>query len=372
MISIVINSLGRGGAERSVLILLEELRGKGVSAELILLRNTEVQYDLPQSLAPHVVSLGAASYAHAAWKLLGYYRTRKPSVIYAMMPQASLIAVATAALIGVRAVTSERTTPVLFYRNPIKRDLALAPHALASQTIFISRYALENGIPRSALARRISSHAVVLHNPVPVETPPARSGGERLVRARRIEQALASDRAPPLRILLATRLAPGKGVRNFLVEAGPWIKQANARLVIAGAGPLEASVRALALSLGLGDKVQMPGFMDNMSEAYRAADVLVLPSESEGFGRVGFEAYQHGCFVVGRPENCFFDEVAPGGTAWATVDTFADLPAALARLVANMTDSHRDIDDMQNALSSETHVTRFLSIIRGEANDRPH
>ncbi|MGH9679308.1 MAG: glycosyltransferase, partial [Candidatus Acidiferrales bacterium] len=83
----------------------------------------------------------------------------------------------------------------------------------------------------------------------------------------------------------------------------------GARLVFAGEGPLREELKEEARSLGLNGQVRFTGFANQteLPELYRAADLLVLPSEYEPFGLVVNEAMVCGCPVA------VSDRVGAGG-----------------------------------------------------------
>jgi glycosyltransferase involved in cell wall biosynthesis len=64
----------------------------------------------------------------------------------------------------------------------------------------------------------------------------------------------------------------------------------RATLVIVGDGPERANLAAAAASLGLGQRVIFAGQIENVRPFYAAADMLVLPSHSEGSPYVLLEA----------------------------------------------------------------------------------
>ncbi len=74
----------------------------------------------------------------------------------------------------------------------------------------------------------------------------------------------------------------------------------DARLMIAGAGPLESDLKKLADSEGVADRVIFLGSIDqaNLPAFYRAADVLVLASAREGMANVLLESLACGTPVV--------------------------------------------------------------------------
>ena len=69
-------------------------------------------------------------------------------------------------------------------------------------------------------------------------------------------------------------------------------------LWIAGVGPLEAKLKAMAQALGVEHRVRFLGWRTDPSALYRAADVCVFPSRYEPLGNVVIQAWAHGLPVV--------------------------------------------------------------------------
>jgi glycosyltransferase involved in cell wall biosynthesis len=95
------------------------------------------------------------------------------------------------------------------------------------------------------------------------------------------------------------RLVPIKGF-DLLVAALPAVLAhvPEARLVIIGDGPERGRLDAAARSLGIADRVAMPGARLDAVRLLSAADVLAAPSRNEGMGRVLVEAMALGVPVV--------------------------------------------------------------------------
>lgn len=72
----------------------------------------------------------------------------------------------------------------------------------------------------------------------------------------------------------------------------------EAYLWIAGAGPLEAKLKAMAEAMGVAGRVRFLGWRTDPSALYRAADVCVFPSRYEPLGNVVIQAWAHGLPVV--------------------------------------------------------------------------
>ncbi|MCB2062459.1 MAG: glycosyltransferase [Novosphingobium sp.] len=122
----------------------------------------------------------------------------------------------------------------------------------------------------------------------------------------------------------------------------------DCHLALAGTGEDEASLRSLADSLGLNDRVQFLGHVnhDLLPQLFSAADAVVLPSASEGLANVWVEALACGTpivvpdiggarEVVKSPEAGRIVERNPGAIAYAVREILADPPKqeAVARTV---------------------------------------
>lgn len=72
----------------------------------------------------------------------------------------------------------------------------------------------------------------------------------------------------------------------------------GAFLWIAGAGPEEGRLRALAEGLGISTRVRFLGWRTDASALYRTADVCLFPSRYEPLGNVVIQSWAHGLPVV--------------------------------------------------------------------------
>lgn len=363
MITVVINSLGRGGAELSIMLLVQELNRMGQAAQIVCLFTDPVEHEVPSDLAGAIVRLNARSMAQAVWRLYGHLRSRRPEQVYALMPQSNLAAVLCSRLLRLPVITSERTTPTLLYDASWKLFTALLPHALSDRAVFISRYALERGVPTRFLGALVRRNACVLLNPVSPLSPIQAGIRERPARIRRLRAAL--EGGDPVRLLIASRLHSSKGHRQFLAQASNCLRSGAIKLVIASEGAEASAVAADIARLGLGDHVTMGGFFTDMASIYAETDILVLSALTEGFGRVGFEAYQSGCLILGVPENSFQSEVLDETPAWKVIPDFTHLEDGLRQLLSSeIPVDGSDIAAMSAALAPRQHAEAFLDIVR--------
>jgi len=119
-------------------------------------------------------------------------------------------------------------------------------------------------------------------------------------------------------IVFSAKLQPWKRpldlVRAFARAAVP-----GSYLLLAGEGPLRPAIEKEVEQLGLKDRVKMLGFVNQsaLPEVYRAADVLVLPSDYEPFGVVVNEAMLCGCVpIVSDKVGARLDLVDAGSTGF--------------------------------------------------------
>ena len=124
-----------------------------------------------------------------------------------------------------------------------------------------------------------------------------------------IERSASVDRAT---VRAAWDAAPDDVVILFCAKLQAWKRPfdvlrafaksnpRNVRLVFAGDGPLYAQLVAEASSLGIEPRVRFLGFANQtqLPAIYKAADVMVLPSEYEPFAVVVNEAMCCGCPVI--------------------------------------------------------------------------
>jgi glycosyltransferase involved in cell wall biosynthesis len=69
--------------------------------------------------------------------------------------------------------------------------------------------------------------------------------------------------------------------------------------LVAGVGPDESSLKALAVELGIGNRVFFAGLLATTAKCYHAADVLLVTSHYEPFGLIVLEATACGIPVAG-------------------------------------------------------------------------
>lgn len=144
--------------------------------------------------------------------------------------------------------------------------------------------------------------------------------------------APAEPHAP--RVAYCGRLAPVKAVNRLLATLHVIRDDVpDAELWIAGEGPEEPALRALAQTLGLGDAVRFLGFQRDLPALLRQVDVVALSSRHEGMPMIVLEAGANAKPVV-APRVGGIPEVVRDGETGVLVDE--PTPEALARACVSL------------------------------------
>jgi glycosyltransferase involved in cell wall biosynthesis len=148
--------------------------------------------------------------------------------------------------------------------------------ALVANTADIEAWVLDQGWPADRV-RHIPNFAAAPANVTPVD-----------------RASLNTPEGVPLLLGLG-RLHPSKA-HDVSLKALTLIDDAH--LWIAGAGPLEGKLKALAAALGVAERVRFLGWREDASALYAAADVCLFPSRFEPLGNVVIQSWAHGLPVV--------------------------------------------------------------------------
>ncbi|MFB3778030.1 MAG: glycosyltransferase family 4 protein [Bryobacteraceae bacterium] len=148
-------------------------------------------------------------------------------------------------------------------------------------------------------------------------------------------ELLGEPRADPVRIVSVARFESPKD-HATLVRAMAMIRHLDWQADLIGGGPLQPQARALAGTLGVGERIRFLGYREDPAPVLARAQVFVLSSRSEGFPRSILEAMRARLAIVasrvgGVPE-ALEDSVngllvSPG--------TPEELASALARLIGD-------------------------------------
>ena len=125
----------------------------------------------------------------------------------------------------------------------------------------------------------------------------------------------ADPSAVPPRLLMVARFAAQKD-HATLFRALANLTDLDWTLDLVGAGPLEESVRALAGSLGLSERVRFLGMREDVPELIAGSQLYLLISHWEGFPRIILEALRGGLPVVASDVGGVREAVIDGETGF--------------------------------------------------------
>lgn len=307
-ILVITNRLTMGGAEQFVVRLSNEL-ARRQHRVLVVSSGGELE----ALLAPNLAHAHAPAGTQTPWGLWTLSRELRElldahaiEVIHANSPTTALAARLACGGRPIPIVTSAHNGKRWYDRGvpPIlTRVLARGSDRVVGVSEELTRYLIRNGLAQHK--------AQTIHNGIPCRPEPKEPRLKELIRS---ELALPLD--APL-ILCVARLHEVKGHRR-LIEALPGVleKHPDARLLIAGEGPLRPAIEARIEELGIGRSVQLLGNRQDVDRLLCAADVFCLPSDWEGLPLAVAEAMAAGLPVVATAVGGVPEIVEEGVTGW--------------------------------------------------------
>lgn len=144
--------------------------------------------------------------------------------------------------------------------------------------------------------------------------------------------------SPAVRVLTVCNLLPRKRVHALIQAFDSAFRDADAELVIAGAGSEYAALRSLAASLPSGPRITFLGPLtrEQVRGEMRRCSFFALASAAETFGVVLIEAMSCGKPVVSTASGGPSSIVDPGNGVLVPVDDTPALADALARMARDL------------------------------------
>jgi glycosyltransferase involved in cell wall biosynthesis len=319
---------GISGSEAHLLTLLPRLQERGWDIRFLMLHEHEPgAWDFARELTARGIPLDAIPLAAdvdpvAFFRIIGYLGRRRPTILHTHLVHADVYGQLTGAATGVPVRISTKHGFNEFREN---RGFALGDRAIAS--LAHAHIAISRGLARylSDVEGFDGESFEIVHYGIEPDGVP---------------RPLAADEP---RLLCVGRLIPIKGhivLLRALAEAR--LRVPGLRLDIAGRGPLEPALRALAKELELEEAVRFLGHVTPIQQAIEDTAVVVVPSLGEGFGMVALEAMERARPVIAAEigglgelvEDGVTGLLVPPGDAAALADALVrlagDLPGAAA------------------------------------------
>jgi glycosyltransferase involved in cell wall biosynthesis len=167
-------------------------------------------------------------------------------------------------------------------------------------------------------------------------------------------------------------LIPRKG-QGLVIEA--LSRLPDARLALAGSGEDEGRLRALAKRLGVEERVHFLGLVDHelLPHVLCAADVLVLPSASEGLANVWIEGLACGTPIVipdvGGAREIVSDETA-GRIAARSPEAIAAAVRDILAAPPTQAEVAEHVSRFSWGVNAENIVRFWMKVLRGEEADQ--
>ncbi len=348
-----------GGAERVALDLSSGFVDQGYDVDLVLV---EAKGDLLREVHKDVsiVDLGARRVATSLLPLRRYLSSREPDILYSMMTEPNLIAIAAHRLASTdtRLIISEHN--MLSRSTSSIKDQLVVRGAWFSYPLADHAVAVSKGVRQDLLAKTLldDDSIFVIYNPVHVESirkKASESVGHEWFTENSFDVVLSGGRHEPQ-----------KGF-DTLLDAFARLDRDNIRLILFGEGPETEALQQQAIMLGIGDHVSFPGFVDNPYSYMSAADVFVLSSVHEGFGLVLIEAMACGCPVVSTDCESGPAEILENGTHGSLVPVGDSNAMAIAinEMIDEPIDSKK-LTERADDFEINTTIRRYVEVFSNE------
>jgi glycosyltransferase involved in cell wall biosynthesis len=289
-ITLVISSLERGGAERIMSLLASAWAQAGKDVTLLTLDSSEIAYPLHPAVKIH--NLRPPARKAGRWiqalsrKILRVPSLRKairescPDLVISFMDRPNILTLIATRFLKVPVIISERTNPSVHKIGPVLSGLRALLYPLAQATV----------CQTSAAAAWFQSKMRIKTSLIP----------NPLVQPLKATHDVATAREDGPHILLAVgRLHAYKGF-DLLLRAFALVFEKHPQWVlrIVGDGPQRLELQRMATALGLAERVQFIGSVNDPGSEFREADLFVLSSRFEGFPNALCEAMAAGLPVV--------------------------------------------------------------------------
>jgi len=283
---LMINSLEGGGAEKVFVSLARHLAiRKDLDIGIATLDDVPDAYPAPPGIRR--VRLDCrGSFLRSMLETGGLIARSRPDVVLSFLTRANCAAILARRRSRFHCIISERvhTTSHLGHgtRSRLLRSMVRWLYPRADRVIAVS------GGVRDELERyyRVPANRITAI-PNPVFTDVLQSRG----------QEEAGYDLPRDYFVAVGRLMPNKGY-EVLLRAFAAHANTNRALVVLGEGPERAKLMALAQSLGVSERLHMPGYVGNPQAFVARATAYISASRSEGFPNALVEAMSLGRAVI--------------------------------------------------------------------------
>lgn len=280
-IAFIIPSLSPGGAERVVVSLANKFANK-FEVFLIVLNQTETVYNvdkevnliyLQEKYSPST-SLIKAIKSNVIYvkKIVKIAKKNQIDILIGFTTSVNILSIISSRVLKKPNLISERNNPEVYVPNTFWRILRNFWYPFTNGLIVQTE--LIKGFYQKTIQE---SKIKIIPNPID-----------------EIMLSVRKDYSERENVILTVgRLDTNKNQR-LLIEAFANLNVDNWKLIIAGDGVLREEYKILTATLGITDKVEFVGNVNNVSDYYNKAKIFVFTSNSEGFPNALLEAMSFG------------------------------------------------------------------------------
>lgn len=370
---LLLSRLEHGGLERVQINLAKTMHARGLNVCLVVGRIiADTGNELPVELP--VIEIARAGRTHFLTGLIRALRRERPDIVFTTSNDVAclMLMLRLVAFGSMRVIVTQHSSlhgPRHDARGLKRVKLEVIRAALrlllpkANHVVAVSCGVAED--MRQEFSLR-STAITVIHNPI--VTP---DFDERMH-----ESAIWPwlDRDVPT-IVFVGRLSTEKRLDLLLGSFQALIRTTPARLLIVGVGVEQQEIERRIEVNELHDCCKLTGFIHNALPLIRASDVLVLPSDYEGFGNVLVEAMACGTQVIATDCPHGPSEILVGGQFGQLIPTNNRL--ALEAAMRNSLDrSYHIPSSVLKARAAEFGLQdaadRYVALLNGGATQQPH
>ena len=269
---IVSGSMNRGGAERVISILSNELLQRGWNVSILTILASGCGY----TLDPKIKLINIAkdkqnqllSIPRLSKEIRRVIAEEKPDDVISFMIAVNIVTWIATRGINVRFIPSERNDPSTG-RNIVVRFLQNLVYRQSTISVFQTERA------KRYFSKRIQDNSIVIPNPISIGTIAKEERSNRIVSVGRLEPQ--KNQA----LLIRAFSAVHSKYPNYVLE-------------IYGEGSLRKSLQTLIDTLNLSDYIFLQGNRENIHDLIADAEIFVLSSDFEGQSNALLEAMMMG------------------------------------------------------------------------------
>lgn len=296
-IALFFSSFRVGGVERTQILLAEELIRRGIEVDLVLVSaKGPLLKNIPTKA--RLVNLNVGHVSHSLFPLIQYLRNSRPDALIASQTHNNCLAIIAKALSfsSCNLVITEHTDREMVISKANLKEHLISVIARWIYPAANHIIAVSEGVAKS-LQTTLSvpySKIKIIHNPV------IPSHFYKLTKENVNHKWFKQTEVPI--IVAVSRLEPEKDIPNLLRAFSILLCYKQAFLVIIGDGSERLDLELLSNSIGISDRLFMPGYISNPYPFMSKADLYVLSSQREGLPSTLIEALACGLPIVST--NC--------------------------------------------------------------------